>query len=137
MGGNAITFLTKYKNLFFSFKEAVNEISIFAGLQIHYKSTADLKKKNLFFIFFEANNFFKKSLKKNQRAFKYINSRISKIDIISNFEIGFCPGDRKLIDFLQEKGYDLDEIKKTDLMIKNNENKYTLEDLETGNFSNF
>ena len=29
-----------------------------------------------------------------------------------------------MIDFLKEKGYDLDEIKKTDLMIKNNENKY-------------
>ena len=63
-------------------------------------------------------------LKKNQRAFKYINSRIKKNEVISNFEIGFCPADKELIDFLQEKGYDLDEIKKTDLMIKNNENKY-------------
>ena len=29
-----------------------------------------------------------------------------------------------MIDFLQEKGFDLDEIKKTDLLIKNNENKF-------------
>ena len=50
VGGNAITFLTKYKNL--SFKEAINEISIFAGLQIHYKSTADLKKKQTYFRYF-------------------------------------------------------------------------------------
>ncbi len=123
VGGNAITFLTKYKNL--SFKEAVNELSIFAGLQIYYNSTTEIKKKkNLFSILFETNNFFRDSLKKNQRAFKYINSRIKKNEVISNFEIGFCPADKELIDFLQEKGYDLDEIKKTDLMIKNNENKY-------------
>ncbi len=123
VGGNAITFLTKYKNL--SFKEAVNELSIFAGLQIYYNSTTEIKKKkNLFSILFETNNFFRDSLKKNQRAFKYINSRIKKNEVISNFEIGFCPADKELIDFLKEKGYDLDEIKKTDLMIKNNENKY-------------
>ena len=123
VGGNAITFLTKYKNL--SFKEAVNELSIFAGLQIYYNSTTEIKKKkNLFSILFDTNNFFRDSLKKNERAFKYINSRIKKNEVISNFEIGFCPTDKELIDFLQEKGYDLDEIKKTDLMIKNNENKY-------------
>ena len=50
VGGNAITFLTKYKNL--SFKEAVNELSIFAGLQIYYNSTTEIKKKNLIFNFF-------------------------------------------------------------------------------------
>ena len=50
VGGNAITFLTKYKNL--SFKEAVNELSIFAGLQIYYNSTTEIKKKKIFFQFF-------------------------------------------------------------------------------------
>ena len=67
---------------------------------------------------------FKKSLENNQDALRYVKSRISKIDIISKFEIGFCPGDKELINFLQEKGFNLDEIKKTDLLIKNNENKF-------------
>ena len=44
VGGNAITFLMKYKNL--SFKEAINELSIFAGLNINFQSSSDLKKKN-------------------------------------------------------------------------------------------
>ena len=67
VGGNAITFLTKYKNL--SFKEAVNELSIFAGLQIYYNSTTEIKKKkNLFSILFETNNFFRDSLKKKPKG---------------------------------------------------------------------
>ena len=123
IGGNAITFLTKYKNL--SFKEAINELSIFAGLQIHYTETENLKtKKDLFSIFLEANIFFKDSLKKNKNASMYLTSRIKKSDVISNFEIGFCPSDQQLINFLEEKGFNFDEIKKTDLLIKNSENKF-------------
>ena len=41
VGGNAITFLTKYKNL--TFQEAINELSVFAGLQINYEITKEKK----------------------------------------------------------------------------------------------
>ena len=82
------------------------------------------KKRTYFQFFFEANNFFKDSLKKNPDANKYITSRIKKIEVISNFEIGYCPTDQELTNFLNEKGYGMDEIKKTDLLIKNNDNKF-------------
>ena len=123
VGGNAITFLMKYKNL--SFKEAINELSIFAGLNINFQSSGDLKKKNdLLSLFFEANIFFKDSLKLNKGAYQYISSRIKNNDVISNFEIGYCPSDEELIKFLNKKGFGLEEIKKTDLLIKNSQNQY-------------
>ena len=123
VGGNALTFLMKYKNL--SFHEAINELSIFAGLQIHYESSGDYKKKNdLLSIFFDANVFFKDSLKHYKDAYKYINSRIKNKDVISNFEIGYCPGDQEFISFLKKKGFSLEEIKKTDFLIKNNQDQF-------------
>ena len=60
VGGNAITFLMKYKNL--SFKEAINELSIFAGLNINFQSSSVLKKKMIFFHFFLRRMFFSKIL---------------------------------------------------------------------------
>ena len=97
---------------------------MFAGLQINFDDDKNHKKKGLIFNFFETNNFFKDSLKKNPDANKYINSRIKKIEVISNFEIGYCPTDQELTIFLNEKGYDMDEIKKTDLINQNNDNKF-------------
>ena len=73
---------------------------------------------------FEANVFFKDSLKLNKVASQYIHSRIKNNDIISNFEIGYCPGDQELINFLGKKGFGLEEIKKTDLLIKNSQNQF-------------
>ena len=123
VGGNAITFLMKYKNL--SFGEAINELSIFAGLNVNFQSSSDFKKKNdLLSLFFEANVFFKDSLKVNKGAYQYISSRIKNNDVISNFEIGYCPSDEELIKFLDEKGFGLEEIKKTDLLIRNSQNQY-------------
>ncbi len=123
VGGNAITFLMKYKNL--SFREAVNELSISAGLNINFQSSSDFKKKNdLLSLFFEANVFFKDSLKLNKVAYQYISSRIKNNDVISNFEIGYCPSDEELIKFLDQKGFGLEEIKKTDLLIRNSQNQY-------------
>ena len=123
VGGNAITFLMKYKNL--SFGEAINELSIFAGLNVNFQSSSDFKKKNdLLSLFFEANVFFKDSLKLNKGAYQYISSRIKNNDVISNFEIGYCPSDEELIKFLDQKGFGLEEIKKTDLLIRNSQNQY-------------
>ena len=43
---------------------------------------------------------------------------------IKTFNLGFCPDDKYLINFLQEKGFDTEKIKKTDLLIKNKSNEY-------------
>ena len=123
VGGNAITFLTKYKNL--TFQEAINELSVFAGLQINFEITKEKKNSlDLYSIFSEANNFFQDYLKKSRDASKYLSSRIKKNDVILNFQIGFCPNDQELIAFLNSKGFSLEEIKQTDLLIKNSQNNF-------------
>ena len=63
-------------------------------------------------------------MKLNKGAYQYISSRIKNNDVISNFEIGYCPSDEELIKFLDQKGFGLEEIKKTDLLIRNSQNQY-------------
>ena len=111
VGGNALTFLMKYKNL--SFHEALTNYQSFLGCRYITNHQVIIKKKMIFFqFFFDANVFFKDSLKHYKDAYKYINSRIKNKDVISNFEIGYCPGDQEFISFLEKKGFSLEEIKK-------------------------
>ena len=74
-------------------------------------------------IYESINNFFKKSLEKNKNAFNYANLRIKNRQLISDFDIGFCPDDNELINFLKNEGLSIDEIQETDLLIKNRKNQ--------------
>ena len=122
VGGNAITFISKYKNL--SFSESIKFLADMLGIEISYENKEELKKKkNKLLIYESINNFFKKSLEKNKNAFNYANLRIKNRQLISDFDIGFCPDDNELINFLKNEGLSIDEIQETDLLIKNRKNQ--------------
>ena len=103
IGGNALTFLTKYKN--FSFIESVNYLSNYIGLNISLANSENLEKnKNTFEIIKNANDFFVKSLKHNRFALAYLKNRNVNLNVIEKFQIGFCPDDNLLIDhYLKER----------------------------------
>ena len=123
VGGNAITFISKYKNL--SFPESIKYLADILGIEINYENQKELKKKNnKLFVYKLINDFFKNALEKNKSAYNYANSRIKNKKLISDFEIGFCPDDQELINFLKSKGLSIDEIKETDLLIKNKKNEF-------------
>ena len=123
VGGNAITFLSKYKN--FSFQESIKYLANYAGIILSYEDFSQTKNdKKKYDILRVANDFFQNCLKHNKTASKYLNSRISNLEIIKNFNLGFCPGDKYLIEHLNKNGFSSDEIKNSDLLIKNQRNEY-------------
>ena len=71
VGGNAFTFLQKYKN--FSFLESVKYLSTFLGIDFT-PSNPEVREKNdkIFEILNKANEFFKTNLRNNRYALDYL-----------------------------------------------------------------
>ncbi len=123
IGGNALTFLTKYKN--FSFIESVNYLSNYIGLNISLANSENLEKnKNTFEIIKNANDFFVKSLKHNRFALAYLKNRNVNLNVIEKFQIGFCPDDNLLIDHFKIHNKTINDLNDSDLLIKNKEGKF-------------
>ncbi len=130
-GGNILNFISKYKNL--QFKEAVNYVSNYSGIPFLFdekKKKINTEEKLILDLLRESNDFFNQLLKRNTFAYKYIKSRGVSEEVISTFKIGFAPDYNILIKYLVSKGFSLDQIKKTDLLIKNKQNEFF------GRFSN-
>ena len=130
-GGNILNFISKYKNL--QFKEAVRYISNYSGIPFIFdekKIKTNVEEKLLFELLNHTNHFFCQQLKQNSLAYEYIRSRGVSDEVISTFEIGFSPNHNVLVNYLESKGFNLDHIKKTDLLIKNKQNDFF------GRFSN-
>ncbi len=123
VGGNAINFLSKYKNL--SFQESIKYLSEFAGISISSGNFIENKKdKKKYEIMRIANEFFEDCLKINDIANKYLDLRISSSEIVKKFSLGFCPSDKFLIEHLQKNKFTNDEIRNSDFFIKNKNNKF-------------
>tara|TARA_B100000686_G_C16775020_1_gene967844 strand:+ start:597 stop:2351 length:1755 start_codon:yes stop_codon:yes gene_type:complete len=122
VGGNVINFISKYKN--FSFPESLKYLSNYLGIDFSY----DDKQKDVYLRLYEilrvCNEFFQYCLKKNQVAYDYIFNRISNYELLKKFNVGYCPGDKDLIDFLNNKGFSLEEIEESGLLIKNKKNDF-------------
>ena len=114
VGGNAITFLQKYKN--FSFQESIKYLADFAGIRLESseftENKKDLKKYEILRV---ASDFFQNCLKDDKRASKYLESRISSFEIVEEFNIGFCPSDKYLIEHLKKNQFTNDEIKNSNI----------------------
>ncbi len=130
-GGNILNFITKYKNL--EFKQGVQHLSKYSGVPYSFdqKDKKIGSDENLILsILTESNKFFVEYLKNYLPAHNYVLSRgISNLDI-NKFGIGYCPDHNLLTKHLGLKGFDIDQIKKTDLLIKNSKNEFF------GRFSN-
>ena len=123
VGGNALTFLTKYKN--FSFIESINYLSSYLGLNISLVNSVNLEKnKSTYEILKNANDFFVKSLKKNRFALAYLKNRNVNRSVIEKFQIGFCPVDNLLIDHFKTYNKTINDLNDSDLLIKNKEGKF-------------
>lgn len=124
-GGNIINFTTKYKNL--SFNEALSYLSKYSGVpfKISKKNTVISNTEKLIYeINKECNEFFQHSLYKNKTAYEYLLSRGLNENVIKKYKLGFCSEHKELINFLNSKGYELDQIKQTDFLIQNKKNEF-------------
>ncbi len=121
VGGNAIGFLMKYKNV--SFMEALQMLGGKAGVEIPEinrtrASGKELsKKKILEKIYVEAVNFYKSALfsDSGKTANRYISGRLSD-ELINEFDLGYSPpkGD-SLFSHLSKKGFKSSDIYSSNL----------------------
>ncbi|WP_298472846.1 DNA primase [uncultured Psychrobacillus sp.] len=134
-GGNVITFLMDIENL--SFHEAVSKLGSRLGMQIEHKATevseekapvskeVSLMKKAHEF----ASEYFHHLLlhtEEGENALHYLQERGFSTELIEKYKIGWSlPSWDALTTLLERKGMDLQEIEKTGLIIrKENELKY-------------
>ena len=122
-GGNVITFIQEFKN--FSFPETIKYLSNYLGIDFVYEDSERLNQQNkLFRILSLANDLFVKNLKTNNSAINYLKSRKIDLESIDKFQIGFCPNEEKIINYFSDYGISLEDLKKTDLFIKKEDNNF-------------
>ena len=117
--GNVFTFVKDYENV--SFLEAVSIVAKKAGISFDYvnnEKKTDTKFSNLYKITADASKFFQNNLstKDGEIALEYLKKRGFSTDSIKELEFGLSTFGNSLINFLEKKGYSLEDIEKTSLI---------------------
>lgn len=116
-GGDIFKFIMKIENI--DFKEAVRFLAEKAGVKIAFeRPEIHSLKQRLIAINQEALNFFKKNLENTLEVKAYLKKRGLKEETINLFELGYAPDNwRALLIYLLKKGYKLEDIFQTGLII--------------------
>jgi len=114
-GGSVIQFLMLYERV--TFPEAIEILAKRLGLSIPYQRTDGINK--LYEAMQEAVLFFNKNLLDNKYTgpLKYLEERGILIDTIKKFYIGYAPGKNSLLEYLRNKGFSLENLEKTSLIV--------------------
>ena len=125
-GGNAITFVQKYKNI--SFVEALKEVAEIGGISFDYKisekSNIPIHIQRQYDLLKDCALFYQNALASNEQALSYVKSRNFDKKTLYEFKIGYSLDSEKLIKFLKSKKYTDEEILKSGIAIENNGNLY-------------
>ncbi len=136
-GGDVFTFVQEIESL--DFRETLKMLAEKAGVQLEeYKGAPQEKdhKKRVLEALELATKFFETQLWKGmgrEKILGYLNERGISDDSIRNFRVGFAPaGWDNILKFLLERGFSLEEISKTGLLVQKNPdplkaNSYKLE----------
>ena len=112
IGGNVLTFLTKYNNV--SFSEALSDVANLLGVQLKKKvENIGDKKTERFFKFTKLlNSYFKRNIIDRKDVIDYLHKRGIDNLSISKFELGFCGDNNTHLErILTENGFNrLDQI---------------------------
>ncbi|MDO8885479.1 DNA primase [Candidatus Oleimmundimicrobium sp.] len=123
-GGNVYNFLMKIENI--DFPEAVQMLAEKANYSIHYEQTSDFKavshKEKMYSINELAQKLYNYDLFKTtegERARDYLKKRGFQEKTFNDFKLGFASTDgKRILKFLMEKGYDLQELVDVGLVVK-------------------
>jgi DNA primase len=125
-GGDVFSFVMEMEGL--EFREVLERLAERTGVEIPRFQKLDKKEKGrkqrLFEILEWATKFYQHQLYQSKGAEKiieYLKKRGINDEQIANFRIGFAPnGWRNLLNFLLQKGYNLNDINATGLLVEKN-----------------
>ncbi|MDD5396599.1 MAG: DNA primase [Candidatus Moranbacteria bacterium] len=120
-GGDVFTFVQEIESL--EFREVLKILAEKAGVQLEeYKSEESGNKKRIMEALEFATKFYETQLWKGigkDKVLPYLRGRGLTDESIQSFRLGFAPtGWDNILKFLLERGFSLDEIEKTGLLVK-------------------
>jgi DNA primase len=128
LGGDIFSFVMEIEGL--EFREALKQLAEKAGvtLQGYDPKKAEIKNRTLEILEL-ATKFYEVQLWKGNGKIKilnYLRQRGLKDETIREFRLGYAPkGWRNILEFLTKRGFKVDEIEKTGLLVKKSENART------------
>jgi DNA primase len=132
-GGDVFSFVMEMEGI--GFREALEQLAAKAGVELksrgmgHESGSGEKDQKNdLYKILELATKWYEKNLwegKDKEKILKYLRGRGLSDESIKKFRLGYAPdGWRNMLDFLTKRGYSVEEISKTGLLVeKNSENQ--------------
>lgn len=126
-GGDVFSFVMELEGV--GFREALEQLARKAGVELKQfeRSNAESQgnrddKRKLFSILELATKWYEKNLwegRGKEKILKYLRERGLNDASIKKFRLGYAPdGWRNMLEFLLKKGYTVDEIEKTGLLVK-------------------
>jgi len=119
--GDIFAFVMEMEGL--EFREALNSLAEKAGVKLQSYSPQKSQEKNQTLEILElATKFYEVQLWKGEgkeKILKYLKDRGLDDEIIKEFRLGYAPnGWRNMLSFLLKRGYKIEEINKTGLLVK-------------------
>jgi DNA primase len=123
-GGDIFRFLMKYENL--EFYEALKILAEKAGVELKKVSPAEQREFGVLYdINQTAAEFFRENLLRSEPACLYVVSRGISEETSNGFNLGFAPpGFEDLTVFLINKGFDVRDLSRSGMIIRNERGKY-------------
>ncbi|MFA5871723.1 MAG: DNA primase [Parcubacteria group bacterium] len=125
-GGDALSFVMEMEGI--GFREALEQLAQKAGVKLtkFEKGERGVEKENikpkLYGILELATKWYEKNLwegKGKEKVLKYLHDRGIQDESIKKFRLGYAPdGWRNLLEFLLKKGFTIEEINKTGLLVE-------------------
>ena len=125
--GDIFSFVMEMEGL--DFKDALQNLAEKAGVELKKMNPKLAAEKNKTLEILElATKFYETQLWKGEgkeKIIKYLYDRGLKDEALKEFRLGYAPkGWRNLLDFLVKRGYKTEEINKTGLLVKKENNSY-------------
>ena len=114
--GWALKFVMDIENM--EFKDAIQVLASITWKKLEWFDNENYKiKKNIYSLYKDATNYYKKALGNNPEAQKYLYDRWLKKETIIKFEFGFSDSGIALYNYLKEKWYEDNLIKESSIFV--------------------
>ncbi|MDD2870391.1 MAG: DNA primase [Candidatus Gracilibacteria bacterium] len=116
-GGGPIKFVMDIENC--EFKDAIEILGGYTGIQVNanFNKEKHETKKNIYSLYKDAVNYYKKALEKYPEVKKYVFDRGLNEKVMQDFHFGYADSGVELYNYLKSKGYEDDMIVQSNIFL--------------------